>query len=901
MFKKLFDSGYKELKRCEKIAKQVFSYEDEMAKLSDDELKAKTPYFKDLLKNGKTLDDILPEAYAVVREAAYRVIQKKPFFVQVCGAIAIHGGNIAEMKTGEGKTLTAVMPAYLNALSGNGVHIVTVNEYLAQREVDGEIGTVYRWLGLTVGLNIRDLSRQEKRDQYACDILYSTNSELGFDYLRDNMAVREEDLVQVRGLNYAIIDEVDSILIDEARTPLIISGGAKTSAVSYQAADSFVKSLSNEDYEIDIESKTIQLLESGVNKAEKQFNLKNLYELENVSLVHRINNALKANYIFTNGVEYMVQDGEVVIIDSFTGRVLKGRQYSEGLHQALEAKEGVEIKQETVTVATITYQNFFRMYKKLSGMTGTAKTEEEEFRNIYNMYVVEVPTNKPVIRKDMPDLLYCSMEAKINALVEEIKARHATGQPILVGTVSVESSEVISKRLTHEGIPHEVLNAKYHEKEAQIIAQAGKFGAVTIATNMAGRGTDIMLGGNSEYLAKQEMRKLKYTDEEIEDAAAHNETDDKAILAAREKFNELEKKFDNEIKEEKEKVIEAGGLKIIGTQRHESRRIDNQLRGRSGRQGDPGESRFYIGLDDDLMKIFGGDIVTKVYNTLGADEDMPIESRLISKAVENAQKKVEGRNFSIRKNVLQYDDVMNVQRTVIYEQRRDVLDGMNLKESILKMMDSVVELIVDSHIVDGEEVNKESIAQDIETNLGISDVAALKTEKFDRNALVDELIAKVHEIYASKETEFGEENLRELERVVMLKIVDQKWMDHIDNMDELKKGIGLRGYGQQDPVVQYRLEGTEMFDDMIEDIRMDVVKILLNIRKKEGPIERTETTKVTGASLEDTAINLVDGNISEKEGGMNKTVVNEGPKVGRNDPCPCGSGKKYKNCCGKNA
>lgn len=474
MFKKLFDSGYKELKRCEKIAKQVFSYEDEMAKLSDDELKAKTPYFKDLLKNGKTLDDILPEAYAVVREAAYRVIQKKPFFVQVCGAIAIHGGNIAEMKTGEGKTLTAVMPAYLNALSGNGVHIVTVNEYLAQREVDGEIGTVYRWLGLTVGLNIRDLSRQEKRDQYACDILYSTNSELGFDYLRDNMAVREEDLVQVRGLNYAIIDEVDSILIDEARTPLIISGGAKTSAVSYQAADSFVKSLSNEDYEIDIESKTIQLLESGVNKAEKQFNLKNLYELENVSLVHRINNALKANYIFTNGVEYMVQDGEVVIIDSFTGRVLKGRQYSEGLHQALEAKEGVEIKQETVTVATITYQNFFRMYKKLSGMTGTAKTEEEEFRNIYNMYVVEVPTNKPVIRKDMPDLLYCSMEAKINALVEEIKARHATGQPILVGTVSVESSEVISKRLTHEGIPHEVLNAKNHAREAEIVAVAGQ-------------------------------------------------------------------------------------------------------------------------------------------------------------------------------------------------------------------------------------------------------------------------------------------------------------------------------------------------------------------------------------------------------------------------------------------
>ena len=599
--------------------------------------------------------------------------------------------------------------------------------------------------------------------------------------------------------------------------------------------------------------------------------------------------------------DYIVKDGQVLIVDEFTGRIMYGRRYNDGLHQAIEAKEHVKINDESKTLATITFQNYFRMYEKLSGMTGTAMTEESEFQEIYKLDVVEIPTNKPMIRKDNSDIIYKNEDAKFRAVIADIKEAHAKGQPVLIGTVSIDKSEKLSKLLDKEGIPHEVLNAKYHEKEAQIIAQAGKFGAVTIATNMAGRGTDIMLGGNSEYLAKQEMRKLKYTDEEIEDAAAHNETDDKAILAAREKFNELEKKFDNEIKEEKEKVIEAGGLKIIGTQRHESRRIDNQLRGRSGRQGDPGESRFYIGLDDDLMKIFGGDIVTKVYNTLGADEDMPIESRLISKAVENAQKKVEGRNFSIRKNVLQYDDVMNVQRTVIYEQRRDVLDGMNLKESILKMMDSVVELIVDSHIVDGEEVNKESIAQDIETNLGISDVAALKTEKFDRNALVDELIAKVHEIYASKETEFGEENLRELERVVMLKIVDQKWMDHIDNMDELKKGIGLRGYGQQDPVVQYRLEGTEMFDDMIEDIRMDVVKILLNIRKKEGPIERTETTKVTGASLEDTAINLVDGNISEKEGGMNKTVVNEGPKVGRNDPCPCGSGKKYKNCCGKNA
>ena len=648
-------------------------------------------------------------------------------------------------------------------------------------------------------------------------------------------------------------------------------------------------------------NKSATLTQQGIKKAEQEFGLENFNDLENSELVHDVNQALHANGIMKKDKDYIVKDGQVLIVDEFTGRIMYGRRYNDGLHQAIEAKEHVKINDESKTLATITFQNYFRMYEKLSGMTGTAMTEEAEFQEIYKLDVVEIPTNKPMIRKDNSDIIYKNEDAKFRAVIADIKKAHEKGQPVLIGTVSIDKSEKLSKLLDKEGIPHEVLNAKYHEKEAQIIAQAGKFGAVTIATNMAGRGTDIMLGGNSEYLAKQEMRKLKYTDEEIEDAAAHNETDDKAILAAREKFNELEKKFDNEIKEEKEKVIEAGGLKIIGTQRHESRRIDNQLRGRSGRQGDPGESRFYIGLDDDLMKIFGGDIVTKVYNTLGADEDMPIESRLISKAVENAQKKVEGRNFSIRKNVLQYDDVMNVQRTVIYEQRREVLDGKDLKESILKMMDSVVELIVDSHIVDGEEVNKESIAQDIETNLGISDVAALKTEKFDRNALVDELIAKVHEIYASKETEFGEENLRELERVVMLKIVDQKWMDHIDNMDELKKGIGLRGYGQQDPVVQYRLEGTEMFDDMIEDIRMDVVKILLNIRKKEGPIERTETTKVTGAGLEDTAINLVDGNISEKEGGMNKTVVNEGPKVGRNDPCPCGSGKKYKNCCGKNA
>lgn len=838
MFKKLFDSGYKELKRCEKIAKQVFSYEDEMAKLSDDELKAKTSYFKDLLKNGKTLDDILPEAYAVVREAAYRVIQKKPFFVQVCGAIAIHGGNIAEMKTGEGKTLTAVMPAYLNALSGNGVHIVTVNEYLAQREVDGEIGTVYRWLGLTVGLNIRDLSRQEKRDQYACDILYSTNSELGFDYLRDNMAVREEDLVQVRGLNYAIIDEVDSILIDEARTPLIISGGAKTSAVSYQAADSFVKSLSNEDYEIDIESKTIQLLESGVNKAEKQFNLKNLYELENVSLVHRINNALKANYIFTNGVEYMVQDGEVVIIDSFTGRVLKGRQYSEGLHQALEAKEGVEIKQETVTVATITYQNFFRMYKKLSGMTGTAKTEEEEFRNIYNMYVVEVPTNKPVIRKDMPDLLYCSMEAKINALVEEIKARHATGQPILVGTVSVESSEVISKRLTHEGIPHEVLNAKNHAREAEIVAVAGQKNAVTIATNMAGRGTDIKLG---------------------------------------------------------EGVRELGGLCVLGTERHESRRIDNQLRGRSGRQGDPGYSRFYTSSEDDLLKRFGSDtfksrIDMAIRLANGGDTSLPLESKMFTKLVTNAQTRIEGANYDSRKNVLKYDDVIRKQRELFYDQRMHIIKDKTIEPIVNNLIKAGVENAAFAHMeqvghgkynINDEEITKEFNNQFF--GQGAVDIGVIQT--LDENQICDYLTDIAFKKLEEKKAMFEDEIYQEFLKVVVLRVFDTHWTEHIDKMSELRQGVSLQSYAQQNPFQIYQKEGVELFNKMMRNIETDVLKYLMRAQISSN-LEREEVNKNTVTN---------DSKGGEIKRAPQKNLVT----VGRNDLCPCGSGKKYKYCHGR--
>ena len=906
----------KEVKRVMPIINQINSLEPEMEKLTDSELIAKTPYFKEQLKNGKTLDDILPEAFAVVREASKRVLGMRHFDVQLIGGIILHQGRIAEMKTGEGKTLVATLPVYLNALTGEGVHVITVNDYLAKRDSEW-MGNLYRFLGLSVGLVIAGMNPKQKQEAYACDVTYGTNNEFGFDYLRDNMVIYKNQLVQ-RKLKYAIIDEIDSILIDEARTPLIISGRGAESSNLYQKADHFVKKLEakevieeddkdfeqeedNEkyDYIIDLKAKAATLTQKGIAKAEKEFNLENLNDLENSELVHAINQALHANGIMQKDKDYIVKDGQVLIVDEFTGRIMYGRRYNNVLHQAIEAKEHVKVNDESKTLATITFQNYFRMYEKLSGMTGTAMTEEDEFQEIYKLDVVEIPTNKPMVRKDYPDIIYKNENVKFNAVIEDIKVSHAKGQPVLIGTVSIDKSEKLSKMLDKAGIPHEVLNAKYHEKEAQIIAQAGKFGAVTIATNMAGRGTDIMLGGNSEYLAKEEMRKLKYSDEEIEDAVAHNETDNKAILEARAKFAELEKKYDERIKEEKQKVIDAGGLKIIGTQRHESRRIDNQLRGRSGRQGDPGESRFYIGLDDDLMKIFGGDLITRVYNTLGAAEDMPIESRAISKAVENAQKKVEGRNFSIRKNVLQYDDVMNVQRTVIYAQRRDVLDGKNLKESIVKMIDSAIEIVVDSHIVPGEEVNKEALLQDIQTSLGISDVASLLEGKFNRNNLVSELQERAHQIYEAKEQEFGEENLRELERVVMLKVVDQKWMDHIDNMDELKKGIGLQGYGQKDPVVQYRLEGTEMFDAMIEDIRMDVAKILLNIRKKEGPIERKETTRVTGAGLEDTAINLVDGKISEKEGGMNKTVVNEEPKIGRNDPCPCGSGKKYKNCCGK--
>ena len=915
---KVFKSySEKEVKRVMPIVDSINELEESISKLSDEELKNKTTEFKAQLKEGKTLDDILPEAFAVVREASKRVLGMRHFDVQLIGGIILHQGRIAEMKTGEGKTLVATLPAYLNALTGEGVHVITVNDYLAKRDSEW-MGKVYRFLGLSVGLIINGMNPKEKQEAYSCDITYGTNNEFGFDYLRDNMVIYKNQLVQ-RKLAYAIVDEIDSILIDEARTPLIISGRASESSNLYKKADSFVRKLTpkiiveedvkdyeqaedNEkyDYIVDLKAKSATLTGKGIKKAEQEFGLANFNDLDNSELVHNVNQALRAYGIMKKDVDYIVKDGEVLIVDEFTGRIMYGRRYNNGLHQAIEAKERVKIADESKTLATITFQNYFRMYGKLSGMTGTAMTEENEFQEIYKLDVIEIPTNKPMIRKDNPDIVYKNEDAKFRAVIKDIKASHEKGQPVLVGTVSISKSEKLSKLLDKEGIPHVVLNAKYHEKEAEIVAQAGKFGAVTIATNMAGRGTDIMLGGNSEYLAKQEMKKLNYSQEQIEQATAFNETDDKDILSAREKFRELEKKYDEQIKEEKEKVTEAGGLKIIGTERHESRRIDNQLRGRSGRQGDPGKSRFYIGLDDDLMKIFGGNAISKVYNTLGADEDMPIESRIISKSVEAAQKKVEDRNFSIRKHVLQYDDVMNTQREIIYKQRREVLDGENLKDSILKMMDSSVENLVAVYTADIENVNKEAFIQDIKMSFDIDEVESLNKETINPEDIINELKEKIHSMYEAKEKEFGDEDSRELERVVMLKVVDQKWMDHIDNMDELKNGIGLRAYGQKDPVVQYRIEGFDMFDEMINDIKDEVTKILLHIQKKEG-VTRKETAQITNASLEDTAINLVDGNLSEKEGGMNKTVVNKEPKVGRNDPCPCGSGKKYKQCCGKNA
>ena len=915
IFNKIFKSySEKEVKRVMPIVEKINSLEPQIKELTDEQLKNKTNEFKEQLKQGKTLDDILPEAFAVVREASRRVLGMRHFDVQLIGGIILHQGRIAEMKTGEGKTLVATLPVYLNALTGKGVHVITVNDYLAKRDSEW-MGKLYKFMGLSVGLVIAGMNPKEKQKAYNCDITYGTNNEFGFDYLRDNMVIYKDQLVQ-RGLEYAIVDEIDSILIDEARTPLIISGRANQSSELYKKANDFVKKLTpkiiveedvkdkaqeedneNYDYIVDLKAKSASLTQKGIKKAEQAFNLENFNDIENSTIVHHVNQALRAHGIMKKDIDYIVKDGEVLIVDEFTGRIMYGRRYNNGLHQAIEAKEGVKIADESKTLATITFQNYFRMYNKLSGMTGTAMTEEDEFEEIYNLDVVSIPTNKPMIRKDQNDAIYKNENAKFNAIVQSIKESHEKGQPVLVGTVSIEKSEKLSNILKKEGIKHEVLNAKYHEKEAEIIAQAGKFGAVTIATNMAGRGTDIMLGGNSEYLAKQEMRKNKIPENLIEESNTFYETEDEEILNARKTFKELEEKYDKEIKEEKEKVIAVGGLKIIGTERHESRRIDNQLRGRSGRQGDPGESKFYIGLDDDLMKIFGGDMITKVYNTIGMDENIPIENKIISNAVESAQKRVEGRNFSIRKNVLKYDDVMNAQREIIYKQRRQVLDGENINQNILNMIKSLAEEVVMQQFAGEKEVNEEALNTNIKNIFGLDISDFVKENSKDQNAIVENLQETALAEYAKKEEEIGSAQLRELERIVMLKVVDQKWMDHIDSMDELKDGIGLRAYGQQDPVVKYRIEGMDMFDEMILDIKHDVVQLLMNLRKNEE-VKREEAAKITGVALQN--LKNLDADQSKVQTQVNKTVVNQGPKVGRNDPCPCGSNKKYKNCCGRN-
>ena len=901
----------RELKRIYPIRDKVLSLEEQYSKMSDKELKDMTPKLKERLANGETLDDILPDAFATCREAAWRVLGMKHFPVQIIGGIVLHQGRIAEMKTGEGKTLVATLPVYLNALTGKGVHVVTVNDYLAKRDSE-EMGKVYRWLGLKVGLVIHDIEPAQRQEAYKADITYGTNNEFGFDYLRDNMQIYKENRVQ-RGHYYAVVDEVDSILIDEARTPLIISGRGDKSTDLYKIADRFARSLRmykvkelddkeehddvvDADYIVDEKAKTATLTKAGVKKAEEFFGLENLMDMENSTIQHHINQAIKAHGTMHRDINYVVKDGEVMIVDEFTGRIMNGRRYSEGLHQAIEAKEGVEVKRESKTLATITYQNLFRMYEKLSGMTGTAMTEEQEFREIYGMDVIEIPTNKPVIRKDLPDVVYKTENGKFNAVVEQVKECHEKGQPVLVGTVSIETSERLSNLLKRHGIKHQVLNAKYHEKEAEIVAQAGQYGAVTIATNMAGRGTDIMLGGNAEFLAKNQMRKEGYYEELIVEATGFGDTDNEEIIEARKRFTELSKEFKEKLRPEADKVREAGGLFIVGTERHESRRIDNQLRGRSGRQGDPGCSRFYLSLEDDLMRLFGGDRITNMMDSLKIDENMPIENRILT-SIENAQSKIEGRNFGIRKNVLQFDDVMNKQREIIYAQRNKVLDGENLKDSILSMMDETVDSAMQMYMPEGVEPEHWNMEGFRNYFIGmiagdVLEISGDDLKKVNKKELGDKVKEKVHALYAKREEDLGESITRELERVVLLKEVDTKWMDHIDAMDELKKGISLRSYGQKDPVVEYRIEGFDMFDEMIASIREETVKILLlapfrkpnSAQPQEAP-KREQVAQPTATSS--------DGTVTPA------TIKRQGKKVGRNDPCPCGSGKKYKNCCGR--
>ena len=897
----------REIKKIQPTVDKILSLEEQYKALSEEELKAKTQQFKDRLDQGETLDDILPEAFAAIREAADRVLGMRPYPVQLIGGIVLHQGRIAEMKTGEGKTLVAILPCYLNALTGRGVHVVTVNEYLAKRDSEW-MGKVYRYMGLTVGLVIPGMTPAQRRVSYAADITYCTNNELGFDYLRDNMAIYKQELVQ-RGHAFAIVDEVDSILIDEARTPLIISGKGEDSSKLYEMADQFVATLHKKvfaktedkedhdtfgcDYYVDEKSRTVGLTSDGIAKAERFFGVENLADSENATLSHHINQAMKARGLMKRDIDYVVKDGEIIIVDEFTGRLMYGRRYNEGLHQAIEAKEGVTVAGESKTLATITFQNFFRLYDKLSGMTGTALTEQEEFEAIYKLDVVEIPTNRPVIRIDHPDVVYKTEAGKFRAIVNQVKECHAKGQPVLVGTISIEKSEVLSKLLKREGIPHSVLNAKYHELEAQIVAQAGKFGAVTIATNMAGRGTDIMLGGNAEYLAKDALRKQGVEDELLAEADSYAETENEEILDVRRRYAELLKQYKAEIADEAEKVRQAGGLFIVGTERHESRRIDNQLRGRSGRQGDPGESRFYLSMQDDLMRLFAAGRVMAMMDTLGLDEDTPIDAKILSGAVENAQKTVESRNFQTRKHVLEYDDVMNVQREVIYAQRQKVLDGEDLKDSIRTMLQSVVESTVTTALADaGGMVTEESLGVLASLFEGI--YCAKGTLEGRKNELLgkdskeaSEILEQIAEnTYAAKENAYGEKIMRELERVIMLRVVDEYWMDNIDAMDDLKQGIGLRAYGQHDPVIAYKEEGYQMFQAMIQAIREETVRRLFLVQlRPQQEIRREKVAKETGTA-------------AATESAVKKTPVRSAAKkVGPNDPCPCGSGKKYKKCC----
>ena len=912
------DLNAKEVRKVEKIVDVIESYDSAMQALSDDELRGKTGEFKARLAEGETLDDILPEAFAVCREAAWRSLGMKHFRVQLIGGVVLHQGRISEMKTGEGKTLVATLPAYLNALEGRGVHVVTVNDYLAKRDAEW-MGKLYSFLGLKVGCVIHAVEGEARHEQYMADITYGTNNEFGFDYLRDNMVTYKEDLTQ-RELNYAIVDEVDSILIDEARTPLIISGRGVDSSVMYRNANAFVKTLNEgEDYKVEEKDNQVSLTDEGVKLCESYFKIDNFSDPDNMELNHYVHQALRANYLMKKDVDYIVKDGEILIVDEFTGRLMYGRRFSNGLHQAIEAKEGVKVRSESKTLATITLQNYFRMYNKLAGMTGTAKTEEDEFRDIYNMDVVVIPTNKPVIREDRQDSVYAHQKAKYKAIVNRVVEAHQTGQPVLVGTISIEISELISGMLKKRGVKHNVLNAKHHEQEAEIVAEAGRLGAVTIATNMAGRGTDIILGGNPDFEARKQMRMEGYTPEQISFATGFEKSDDPELLEARAKYNELHDQIKEERAPEQQKVKELGGLCIVGTERHESRRIDNQLRGRSGRQGDPGNTQFFIALEDDLMRLFGGERMQSVLERVGMDEDEPLEAGMLSRSIESAQKKVEGKNFGIRKYVLQYDNVMNKQREIIYDQRRMVLNGEDVSDYIRNMTYELIDGIVDPVVMESKYPEEwdikritdglEQITPSFRGRLTIDEDYLRNT---DENRLKDDIKQIFDEIYAEKEAEIGSEQMREVERMILLRVVDNRWMDHIDAMDQLKDGIGLRGIGQQDPAVAYAQEGFAMFDEMVADIREETVKFCYNVTVTTRTERRNVVTGKTSAAKEeykdDSAAQATakGGNMpaaapKADKTGKQETIRRDMPKVGRNDPCPCGSGKKYKNCCGRNA